>query len=68
MTKSDFPLIIGAPGRMNYWFRNFKIYSLRMDSKTSPLGLTYDEWQEIRKKEVVDDQMQLKLYIYEIVL
>lgn len=66
LNKSNFPLIISNQGRINYWIKDSKIYSLRIDSKTKPLGLTYDKWKEIRKKEVIEDQQQLKLYIYEI--
>ena len=66
LTKSNFPLIISNQGRINYWIKDSKIYSLRMDSKTKPLGLTYDKWKEIRKREIIEDQKQLKLYIYEI--
>lgn len=61
------PLLEYNDGYIDYIIRNNKIYLLRIDSKTSPLGLTYNEWWEnLRKKEIINDEIVIKLYVYEI--
>ena len=61
------PLLRYNDGYIDYTIRNNKIYLLRIDSKISPLGLTYNKWWEnLRKKEILDDEIVIKLYVYEI--
>lgn len=68
LTPDNFPLVIETSGRIDYWIQDGKIYLLRRDSKTSPLGLTYDKWQKVRRKEIIEDNSYLKLYVYDLKL
>lgn len=66
LTHDNFPFLGESLGRIDYWIKNGKLYLLRADSESSPIGLTFDQWQDIRKREIIEDDAHLKLYVYDI--
>ncbi|MCF8331139.1 MAG: hypothetical protein K9H84_01670 [Bacteroidales bacterium] len=68
MVRQNFPLLFWMDGYIGHVIHKGKFYVFRIDSKTLPLDKNFDEWWDIRSKEIIDGKKQVNIYVYDLKL